>query len=267
MKIPALRYSHLNPEYFQAANKPSPPPSLPTSLIPGRTPALPSLPSGKTKRFWMFKRSFILFQVWASDLSPLAPPPANLTDLLVKAAPAGRWDPLHLLTDLLIPQEPCLDQFLSLKVRLIRLLFGTSGILNWMRFLKDIIRRIFNRCKAEFQLRPLFPFLSGSHRHSWIRMHSGRGFIEMGETSSVSWSFVIVQCHSLFHPKCVSIPAWQVASIQATFKCKVMSSSSLSPSNIYNPLCRDALEWSEGRQKWSTSIEEKTISSIPRLHQ
>jgi len=28
------------------------------------------------------------------------------------------------------------------------------------------------------------------------------------------------QCHSLFHPKCVSIPAWQVASIQATFKCK-----------------------------------------------
>ena len=128
MKIPALRNSHLNPEYFQAANKPSPPPSLPTSLIPGRTPALPSLPSGKTNRCWMLKRSFILFQVWASDLSPLAPPPANLTDLLVKAALAGRWDPLHLLTDLLIPQEPCLDQFLSLKVSLIRLVFCTSGI-------------------------------------------------------------------------------------------------------------------------------------------
>ena len=30
------------------------------------------------------------------------------------------------------------------------------------------------------------------------------------------------QCHSLFHPKCVSIPAWQVATIQATFKCKVI---------------------------------------------
>ena len=29
------------------------------------------------------------------------------------------------------------------------------------------------------------------------------------------------QCHSLFHPKCVNIPAWQVASIQQTFKCKV----------------------------------------------
>jgi len=28
------------------------------------------------------------------------------------------------------------------------------------------------------------------------------------------------QCHSLFHPKCVSIPGWQVASIQTTFKCK-----------------------------------------------
>merc|ERR1711953_537570 len=34
----------------QAANKPSPPPSLPTSLIPGRTPALPSLPSGVSIR-------------------------------------------------------------------------------------------------------------------------------------------------------------------------------------------------------------------------
>ena len=29
------------------------------------------------------------------------------------------------------------------------------------------------------------------------------------------------QCHSLFHPKCVGIPSWQVASIQHTFKCKV----------------------------------------------
>merc|ERR1712130_78341 len=29
------------------------------------------------------------------------------------------------------------------------------------------------------------------------------------------------QCHSLFHPKCVNIPSWQVASIQNTFKCKV----------------------------------------------
>ena len=29
------------------------------------------------------------------------------------------------------------------------------------------------------------------------------------------------QCHSLFHPKCVNIPAWQVASIQQTFRCKV----------------------------------------------
>jgi len=28
------------------------------------------------------------------------------------------------------------------------------------------------------------------------------------------------QCHSLFHPKCVSIPAWQVASIKNSFKCK-----------------------------------------------
>jgi len=28
------------------------------------------------------------------------------------------------------------------------------------------------------------------------------------------------QCHSLFHPKCVNIPAWQVASIQQTFRCK-----------------------------------------------
>jgi len=27
-------------------------------------------------------------------------------------------------------------------------------------------------------------------------------------------------CHSLFHPKCVSIPAWQVNNIQATFKCR-----------------------------------------------
>ena len=106
------------------------------------------------------------------------------------------------------------------------------GFLDWIRFLKDTIRRIFNRCKTEFQLRPLFPFLSGSHRHSWIRMHSGRGLIEMGETSSESWTFVIFQCHSLFHPKCVSIPAWQVASIQATFKCKVMSSSSLMTNTI-----------------------------------
>ena len=32
------------------------------------------------------------------------------------------------------------------------------------------------------------------------------------------------QCHSLFHPKCVSIPAWQVASIKNSFKCKVRKS-------------------------------------------
>ena len=151
MKIPALRYSHLNPKYFQAANKPSPPPSLPTSLIPGRTPALPSLPSGKTKRFWMPKKSFILFQVWALDLSPLAPPPANLTDLLVKAVPAGRWDPLHLLTDLLIPQEPCLDQFLSLKVSVIRMTFGMSVVHTfWSISQSKVLIRANNRCKTEF---------------------------------------------------------------------------------------------------------------------
>lgn len=28
------------------------------------------------------------------------------------------------------------------------------------------------------------------------------------------------QCHSLFHPKCVSIPTWRVVAIQSTFKCK-----------------------------------------------
>eukprot|EP00092_Neocalanus_flemingeri_P002863 GFUD01003061.1.p1 GENE.GFUD01003061.1~~GFUD01003061.1.p1 ORF type:complete len:982 (-),score=335.32 GFUD01003061.1:277-3222(-) len=28
------------------------------------------------------------------------------------------------------------------------------------------------------------------------------------------------QCHSLFHPKCVNIPQWQVANIQHSFKCK-----------------------------------------------
>jgi len=34
------------------------------------------------------------------------------------------------------------------------------------------------------------------------------------------------QCHSLFHPKCVSIPQWKVASIQNSFKCKRCSGSS-----------------------------------------
>ena len=29
------------------------------------------------------------------------------------------------------------------------------------------------------------------------------------------------QCHSLFHPKCVGIPQWQVANIQGKFRCKV----------------------------------------------
>ena len=33
------------------------------------------------------------------------------------------------------------------------------------------------------------------------------------------------QCHSLFHPKCVSIPQWKVATIQNSFKCKVGSLS------------------------------------------
>ena len=32
-------------------------------------------------------------------------------------------------------------------------------------------------------------------------------------------------CHSLFHPKCVSIPQWKVATIQNSFKCKVGSFS------------------------------------------
>jgi len=35
------------------------------------------------------------------------------------------------------------------------------------------------------------------------------------------------QCHSLFHPKCVGIPSWQVASIQHTFKCKRCAGSSI----------------------------------------
>jgi len=34
------------------------------------------------------------------------------------------------------------------------------------------------------------------------------------------------QCHSLFHPKCVNIQQWQVASIQNTFKCKRCAGSS-----------------------------------------
>jgi len=34
------------------------------------------------------------------------------------------------------------------------------------------------------------------------------------------------QCHSLFHPKCVSIPQWKVATIQNSFKCKRCSCSS-----------------------------------------
>jgi len=34
------------------------------------------------------------------------------------------------------------------------------------------------------------------------------------------------QCHSLFHPKCVNIPSWQVANIQHSFKCKRCSGSS-----------------------------------------
>jgi len=34
------------------------------------------------------------------------------------------------------------------------------------------------------------------------------------------------QCHSLFHPKCVNIPQWQVATIQNSFKCKRCAGSS-----------------------------------------
>jgi len=34
------------------------------------------------------------------------------------------------------------------------------------------------------------------------------------------------QCHSLFHPKCVNIPQWQVANIQHSFKCKRCAGSS-----------------------------------------
>lgn len=34
------------------------------------------------------------------------------------------------------------------------------------------------------------------------------------------------QCHSLFHPKCVGIPPWQVANIQGTFKCKICAGGS-----------------------------------------
>jgi len=33
-------------------------------------------------------------------------------------------------------------------------------------------------------------------------------------------------CHSLFHPKCVNIEQWQIASIQSSFKCKRCASSS-----------------------------------------
>jgi len=137
----------------QAANKPSPPPSLPTSLIPGRTPALPSLPSGVSIR-------------------PVPPGSAARKPY----RPFGQSSSRGAMRPTASPHRPTHPP----------------------RAMSRPVSQP-QSARQNFNFAPCSPFCPGV-----------TGIPELECT----------QCHSLFHPKCVSIPAWQVASIQATFKCK-----------------------------------------------
>ena len=148
-----------------------------------------------------------------------------------------------------------------------------------------------SRCKTKLQFCPLLSLLSRSHWHTWVGMYTGeelkdiypKQFLSknMGKKLDIMWivkmtQLFTFQCHSLFHPKCVSIPAWQVATIQATFKCKVHF--------VENQTWTEAvffvaeMRWiSGGWQSWSDQswLEDvlrkrhkkwHCIASIPRLH-